>query len=385
MLRSLGLRWTIQGAGFGLGLALVAGAIGLAIVAAPVLVLLFVGILLASGLEPLIGFVRARTGLGRGLTILVVFATFLVLVVGFTLIVLPAAIGQANEAVGRLPSVLDSMRSKVSELRPAPLAQSLTALVDAARSAIHPPPPDQAVVVSVGLTVAQAAGALTTLLAIVYFWLVEHARLQRYALAFLPAHRRAAARDAWNEVESRLGLWVRGQLTLMLALAVATGVVYSLLGVPAAVLLAVIAGLCEAIPIVGPLVAAIPALIIAASVSTQLMFEVALCYVIVQLIEGNVLVPLVMRNAIGLSPLMVLVSLLVGATAAGVPGAFVAVPVAAAVEAILERFQARKVAVSPEPPSEPSVKDEDAVSTRQTPDSAAEERLARRLPDAAHR
>jgi hypothetical protein len=61
------------------------------------------------------------------------------------------------------------------------------------------------------------------------------------------------------------------------------------------------------------------------------------------------------------------------------------VPVAAAVEAILERFQARKVAVSPEPPSEPSVKDEDAVSTRQTPDSAAEERLARRLPDAAHR
>jgi predicted PurR-regulated permease PerM len=385
MLRSLGLRWTIQGAGFGLGLALVAGAIGLAIVAAPLLVLLFVGILLASGLEPLIGFVRARTGLGRGLTILVVFATFLVLVVGFTLIVLPAAIGQANEAVGRLPSVLDSMRSKVSELRPAPLAQSLTALVDAARSAIHPPPPDQAVVVSVGLTVAQAAGALTTLLAIVYFWLVEHARLQRYALAFLPAHRRAAARDAWNEVESRLGLWVRGQLTLMLALAVATGVVYSLLGVPAAVLLAVIAGLCEAIPIVGPLVAAIPALIIAASVSTQLMFEVALCYVIVQLIEGNVLVPLVMRNAIGLSPLMVLVSLLVGATAAGVPGAFVAVPVAAAVEAILERFQARKVAVSPEPPSEPSVKDEDAVSTRQTPDSAAEERLARRLPDAAHR
>ena len=91
-------------------------------------------------------------------------------------------------------------------LRPVALSTSITALIDSVAEIFAPaPPPSPGEVVEVGTAVAEAALFLFTMLAIVFFWLVEHARLQRYCLAFLPADRRAGARDAWNEIETRLG------------------------------------------------------------------------------------------------------------------------------------------------------------------------------------
>jgi len=291
-------------------------------------------------------------------------------VVGMALIVVPAAIGQFNEILAGLPPLLERARRWASTLQPVGLGASLRALIDAASEVLIPKPPDPNAVVRVGLTVVEAAVSLVTLLAIVYFWLVEHARLQRFVLAFLPGDRRAGARDAWNEIENRLGLWVRGQLILMATMGVATGTAYFLLGLPSALLLGLIAALTEAIPIVGPLLGAVPALLVAATVSPQLALAVAAVYVVVQLVEGNILVPLVMRNTIGLSPFLVLVSLLIGGAAGGLVGALFAVPVAAAVLVVLERLQDRDVPIAQDPsPTEV--------------DPAEAEALARSLPDAA--
>jgi predicted PurR-regulated permease PerM len=186
---------------------------------------------------------------------------------------------------------------------------------------------------------------------IVFLWLVERPRLQRYVLAFLPPNARGGARSVWNDVEIRLGLWVRGQLTLMATMGAMTGIVYSLLGVPGALLLALIAAITEAIPIIGPLLGAIPAVLVAATVSPELALIVAGLYVVIQFVEGNVLVPIVMRHAVGISPLLVLVSLLIGAAAGGFVGAFLAVPIAASLEIALQRLQAREEPVAQDPSS----------------------------------
>jgi len=224
-------------------------------------------------------------------------------------------------------------------------------------------------VVQVGAAAAEAAVSVATLLTIIFFWLMEHARIQRYLLAYLPAERRAGTRDAWNEVETRLGLWVRGQLTLMLVMGVATGIAYTLLGLPGALLLGLIAALTEAIPIIGPLLGAVPAILVAATVSPQLALIVAGVYVVIQLIEGSVLVPLVMRNTIGISPLLVLLSLLVGGAVGGLVGAFLAVPIAASVEIVLTRMQARETPVA-----------QDAAGI-ESPDEGARDDAERSLPD----
>ncbi|MFL5719585.1 MAG: AI-2E family transporter [Chloroflexota bacterium] len=365
------MSWLVRGFGFAFGVAIVIGLIALGAAAGKVLILTFVAVLLASALEPMVGVIRDKLPVGRGGTILLVYLGFFVTVLGLAFLVVPAAIGQGQQIVAKLPGLIDTTRSWAQTLRPDDLSTSVTELLDSVSHVVTPPAaPGSDTVLEVGSAAAEAAVTLTTLLTLVFFWLVEHARLQRYLLAFAPLERRAGARDAWNEIESRLGLWVRGQLILMGTMGVATGTAYTLLGLPGAVLLGLIAALAEAIPIVGPLLGAIPAILVAATVSPELAVIVAGVYLVIQLVEGSVLVPMVMRNTIGISPLLVLLSLLVGAAVGGLMGAFLAVPIAASVEIVVNRLQARETPVALDP------------AAIETPDEDARDALEQSLPDA---
>jgi predicted PurR-regulated permease PerM len=360
----------VRGAALATGALLVYAIVNLAAAAANVLLLILVAVLLASALEPFVGWIRGHLPLGRGATILLVYAAFFAVVIALAFFVVPGAINQFNAAIAKLPPFIEEARAWAADIRPAALATSIGALIGAVGDAITPEAPDPDDVVEVGLTVAEVAISIATVLTIVFFWLVEHARLQRYALAFLPAERRAGARSAWNAAETRLGLWVRGQLTLMAAIGVATGIAYTVLGVPSALLLALVAALCEAIPIVGPLLGAVPAVLVAATVSPELALVVAGVYVILQFLEGNVLVPMVMRNTVGISPFLVIVSLLVGGAVGGMVGALLAVPVAAAFEVVLEGLQARRVPVAQDPTSvEPTDEQEREEQEQSLPDA----------------
>ena len=365
--------WTVRGMGLALGILIVYGLVQLGAAAASVLLLLFVAVLFASSLTPIIGWIREHLPIGRGAAILVVYATFFVIVLGIAFIVVPAAINQAEEILASLPPFIAEVKAWAADLRPAALSRSVTALIDSAAEFVRPaPPPDPDEVVEVGTAVLEATVALGTLLVIVFFWILEHARIQRYVLAFVPADRRAGARDAWNEIENRLGMWVRGQLILMGSIGVATSIVYTVLGLPGALLLGLIAAIAEAIPIVGPLLGAIPAVLVAATVSPELALIVALVYIVIQAVEGAVLIPLVMRNTVGISPLLVLVSLLIGGAVGGLVGAFLAVPLVASLEIALSRLQARERRVAQDP------------AAIETPDMDAAEELGRSLPDAAN-
>jgi predicted PurR-regulated permease PerM len=351
-----GLRpWIVSGAGLAIGVALVVGVLVFAWAASPVLVFVFVAIILGSGLQPIVAWLRDRLHVGRGAAILLVYGLFLLIVIALVLVVLPAAIAQLGRTLEALPPFFERLRDWASTLRPAALSAAVTGVVEAAARTFRAPDltANGQAVVQVGATVAGGIMSLLTLLTVVYFWLTERARLQRYVLAFLPQHRRATARDVWNQAETRLGMWVRGQLILMSALGIGTGVAYTLLGVPGAILLGLISALAEGIPIVGPLLGAIPAVVVAATVSPQLALAVAGIYVVLQFIEGNILVPLVMRNTVGISPFLVIFSVLAGAAAGGLIGALLAVPIAATAEILLEGLQARDVPVAQDPTSVP--------------------------------
>ena len=358
--------------GLAIGVAIVVGLIALAVAAGGVLVLAFIAILLASALEPID---RRHPG--------------------------PPAARARRDDPGRLRDLLrDGHRPRLHrrpgrdragsgdrhgpavDARLDPLVggdsrtgdprrhRSRSSRTRQARSSRRRPAPNPDQVVEVGAAAAEAAIAVATLLTLVFFWLLEHARLQRYVLAYFPADNRAGARDIWNEVETRLGLWVRGQLTLMGTMGVATGTAYFLLGVPGALLLGLIAAITEAIPIVGPLLGAIPAVLVASTVSPELALIVAGVYIVIQLIEGSVLVPLVMRNTIGISPLLVMLSLLVGAAVGGLLGALLAVPIVASAEIILSQLQAREKPVAQDP------------AAIETPDDETRGDHQRSLPDA---
>ena len=368
--------WAARGAGLAIGVGLVLILAWTASLGREVLLLVFLAVLLGAALEPVVGAIRGRTGIGRGLSIVMVYAVFLASVIGISVFIVPAALRQLGAALQQLPTFLEQVRGWSQQLRPEPLADGVGALIDAVRAPFAPgPPPDPESVVEVSILVGQVAAAIITLLFLVYFWLTERSRLQRYVLAFLPHERRAGIRDAWNEVETRLGLWVRGQLILMATIGVSTGIAYSLIGLPAALLLALIAAITEVIPIIGPIIGAIPAVLVATTLGPEAVVLTIGVYFVLHLIEGNILVPLVMRNSVGLSPFLVLVSLLVGGTVGGILGAIVAVPIVAGITVILDRLQARDTPVPIDPAAVESPPAEEREKQRaHSPDSPAPRR-----------
>jgi predicted PurR-regulated permease PerM len=356
-MRAESFLWFVRGLWLALGAALAAGLIYGLLLSARVLVLVFIALLLASGLEPLIDRLRARSGLGRGATLLLVYAGFFGLVAVIALLVIPGAISQFGELGTRITPLLASTREWAQSVEPRALSVSLVGLVDTVQRILVPtgtsvPEPDQ--LIALGLTFAEIVISTIAVLTMVYFWLTERARLQRFALALLPADKRGGAREAWNEMELRLGGWVRGQLILMGSVGVATTIAYFLINLEGALLLGLIAALAEAIPLVGPALGAVPALLVAAMTGRiEVVILVAVVYVIIQIVEGNILVPLVMRNTIGVPPFLVVVSILVGAAIAGVAGALLSVPLAAALLVVVERLQARRETV-PLSPAQPA-------------------------------
>jgi predicted PurR-regulated permease PerM len=351
-MRSDAVDWVVRGTGLAVGIGIVLIGAFIAGAARDVLLLVFLAVLLGAALEPVVAAIRGRTGVGRGLSILITYAAFLLLVIAVAVFIVPAAVVQLGTALERLPEFLDRVRGWSDNLRPRAVADGFAALLDAIEVPLQSnTPPDPNSVVDASLAVGQVGVALVTLLALVFFWLTERPRLQRYALAFTPPERRAGFRDAWNGVEARLGLWARGQLILMATVGIATSIAYTLIGLPAALLLALVAALAEVIPIVGPLIGAIPAILVSTTVSPETAVLTLGVYALIQAIEGNVLVPMVMRNSVGLSPFFVLVSLLVGGTAGGVLGAIVAVPIVAAVTVVLDRLQDRETPVPIDPAS----------------------------------
>ncbi len=326
-----------------------------AVGAAKVMLLVFLAVLLGSALSPLVDRIRNGLPVGRKVAILLVYASFFAAVVIGAFIVVPLLVDQATRIADQVPAVFVRLKEWSAGLRPHELAASVGSFVTSAQGLVESGQVGESgILVNAGLTVADVVFSATTILALVFFWLTERQRIQRFALSYLPPARRSGVREGWNIVELRLGAWVRGQLILMAALGVATGVSYTIMGLPAAPLLGLIAALAEVIPLVGPAIGVAPALIVAAAFRPDLIVVVLVAYVIIQLVESNVLVPIVMRNAVGVSPFLLTVSLLIGAALGGLIGALVAVPVVAATEAILERLQDRDVPVTQDATSAPA-------------------------------
>lgn len=369
--------WLARGAGATIGVLIIGSIAALVLGSSNVLVQVAIAILLAAGLEPVVGWLRGKMSLSRGVTILLVYLGFMVLVGLLLFLIVPAAISQLTEFSNRVPVLLADLRAFAADIRPAVVSDGLVNAIDALASTLRDPEAeaDPEALVDVGLAVADALIAVITVLALVFFWLTGHPRIQRFSLALLPVEHRAGVRQGWNEVEARLGLWVRGQVILMTSIFVMTTVAYFVIGLPDALLLGLIAGIAEIIPIVGPLLGAIPALLVAATTGqVELVILVAGVYVVIQVLEGNILVPLVMKRTIGVPPFLIVVSLVVGAAAGGLVGALLAVPLVAALVVILERAQDRETMVTLEsqggPPS-PSAEEREAMgrvssSQRQT-------------------
>ncbi len=169
-----------------------------------------------------------------------------------------------------------------------------------------------------------------------FYFLIEEHVIRGLLLRFFDAKNANDIAGIFDKAELRMRAWLWGQLILMLAIGTATYIGLTLLGVRYALPLAVLAGLLEVVPILGPTISAIPAFLVTASQSVFGGFTVIALYFVIQQIENQVLVPLVMRRAVGLNPILTLTALIIGGKLAGVMGLLLAIPLTLCLETILQ-------------------------------------------------
>lgn len=194
---------------------------------------------------------------------------------------------------------------------------------------------------SAGAAVAAVMGGFGNLLLIVFAgaYLAADPRLYRNgALRLLPPARRPQVGRALDDAGTALHQWLIAQVLVMVAVGLMTGVGLALLGVPLALSLGLLTGLLEFVPVVGPIVATIPGVLLAFTVGPETAAYALLVYVLVQQIESNLLTPLVQRWAVELPPVVALLSIVVCGLLFGVPGVIFATPIAVVTLAMVKHL-----------------------------------------------
>lgn len=299
-----------------------------------VLLLLLISITLAAALEPLVATANKRLKFPRPLTVLLVYVFVLGLLGAFFYVLTPAFIEQFRQLGVKygefITSVEQGQGAFYEFLRSVGVSDSLKVLVEDFTG------------LSAGL--GTAVGFLTGFLEIIailvisFYLVVEQSAMRATVRQLLPDKHREKAVKTITTIQRKLGYWLLGQLILSFTIFLVTYLLLSLLDVNLALALAALAGILEIVPFLGPIIAAIPAVLIAFTQSPALAVFVVILYLLIQKTENYILVPKIMEKAVGLHPLLVLFAILIGFQLAGIFGALLAVPVLAAGSVIVQAY-----------------------------------------------
>ncbi len=308
-----------------------------------VLLRLLAAVILATGLAPLVRQLH-RLGLPRGAAVLLIYLAFILAVVGFLVLVVPPLVQQTAELVRDAPQYGARIQQTLLDLRKRfpflpPLDQQLAQQVTGLGEQIGAVLTQAFVVLEFALGVFSGLVSAVLVLLITLYLIVDGARIREYFLSFVAPARRERLRRVTDRIGERMGGWLIGQVELSLVIGVVVYLGLTVLGVQGALLLAVVAAVGEAIPIVGPVLSAIPAVIVALTQSPLLALATAIMYLVVQQLENNLLVPKIMERAVAIHPLAVIIALIIGGELLGIGGALVAVPVAAALAVVLDELR----------------------------------------------
>jgi predicted PurR-regulated permease PerM len=308
-----------------------------------VVLLLLFSILFATLIErPVLRL--ERYGFPRAGAILVVYLVIIAIGTGVFLIVVPPITSEALRFWDEAPMLLEDLAEEWRTSGNSFLSTTGYRVATQLQFRIeNPPPPTGSTAIGLVTGVGGALFGLVSTFVIGFYYLMEKPLFRKFTLDLIQPDNREWVNSVWDNVEAKLGDWLRGQMFLMLIIGVAAGAWYAILDVRFWLLLGLVAGITEAMPIIGPWIGGIPAVMLALVDSWEKAIAVAIFLAVLQLLENTILVPRVMRGTIGLSPLAVFVAVLAGGQFAGPLGALLALPIAATIQVIIvEVFRARE-------------------------------------------
>jgi len=320
-----------------------------------VLLSLFVGVVLATASKPIIEVVQ-RCGVRQLIAVGAVYACIALFLVVAIAIGVPPAIDRVRELVSAVPRASEDAQQWLAKFGDVPWANIARRLVDGL-SFGHAPMELEQSLATVGRTASYLtmtirglwAACMVVLLA--FYWSLQGDRTVRWLLLLLPVARRDGARETIAEMEGKVGAYIRGQGLVCLAMAGMAAVVYSLLGLPNAIALGLVAGLLEVMPVLGPILGAVPPLGVTLFSSPGKTPWVLAAAILMQQVESYFIVPRIMDKSVGVHPMVTLLALAAFGSLLGIAGAVLAIPLAAIVQVLLNRYVLVPAATKPEPPN----------------------------------
>ncbi len=292
------------------------------------LLAVFVATILMSALNPLVTKVEKK-GIPRYVAIFLVFVLILLILMGTVAAVVPPLIEQTSSLINKIPATVD--RLGIYSINQQVISDQFGSI------------PSNIARFIIGIF--SNVISLLTLFVVTFYLLAERENLHRYLVVFFGDHKKEErAEKLINQIEHQIGGWVRGQVALMVIIGLFSYIGLRILGVNFALPLSLLAGFLELIPNIGPMIALIPAVLIASSTSTVTALATAALYFLIQQFENNIIVPKIMQKAVGVKPLTTIISLMVGIKLAGVLGAILAIPTYIVVKILfVEFFGSRKL------------------------------------------
>lgn len=292
------------------------------------LILLFIAVILMSALSPAVKFMTSFR-IPKALAIAITYIIIISVLGGLFASFLPTVIEQTTTLISSLPVLL----RESFNLTQIDNNFFQTELRDISRN-----------IVSVTLAVFDNIVAIIFLLVITFYLLLEKEELEK-RIAGLFVGREERVKNLLIRIQEKLGSWVIGQLFLSFIIGLLVYIGLTILNIPYALPLAILAGILEVVPVIGPIIAAIPAVVLALTISPVLGAGTAAMYFVIQQLENSLIVPQVMKRAVGLNPLVVILAVAVGSRLLGIGGALLAVPIVVVMqivvaEALLDRKEA---------------------------------------------
>jgi len=301
------------------------------------LLIFIVAVVLAEGLRPL---VDRLTGLGlhRELARALVYLALIGILVILIVILARPVVAEARLVLGNLPQYRDEVNRNLTQV-----LDQFSINIDVSAEIRSSFGTLAKTAFDVAREVVRAGFEVVVVLLMSFLWLSASRPLAGFVVGLLPEGGRPLAASMWEDISHRFAGYVRGVAVNMTVIGLLVWIAATVMGLPAAILLGVFAGLTELIPYVGPVLGAIPGVLLAFSISPGLALVAAIVYLVIQEVEAHTLVPLVMRQAVGLPALAVVLALAAGASLGGIGGALVAVPIASAIQVLVVRWIAPEI------------------------------------------
>jgi predicted PurR-regulated permease PerM len=318
-----------------------------------VVFILFVAIVIGTVIRPVVAWMYQR-GLPRMVGVILVYILLLALFVGFLFLLFPLIAEQSRTIASAMPVYYQDFREGITSY-PDPLIMQLGEFLPSVLPTLKPTQQTgQDVIASAGQAFGYISSAVQfiftaiVVLVLAFYWTLDGPRIIQSFLMLVSQDQRESIRDLILAMETKVGFFIAGQGFLCLVIGAMALVAYYLIGLPNALVLALIAGILEAVPMIGPLLGAIPAALVALSLGPDKLIWVIVATAIIQQLENSLLVPRVMSRAVGVNPFVTLLALFAFSSFFGVAGALMAIPMAAIIQLLFNHFVFHPTTVEPD-------------------------------------